>query len=155
MSLGVYLRYQDDADETPSIGWGKKENVERDHALMGLSGKYLYIGDVDEKTNSHWPPNCNFLEEDVRCYKIENKQVVYSPIKARKFHTDRVRQERDFATLDVDFMKALEKGADTSTILAKKQILRDAPNHPIWDTCVTLQDFKNVTLAKILSTASQ
>lgn len=155
MSIGVYLRYQDDPDETPSIGWGERANVERDHKLLGVTDKYVYLGDVDKSSNSHWPPNCPFLEEDVRCHKIVNNQVVFCPIKARKFHTDRVRRERDFATLDVDFMKAIESGSDTSTILAKKKILRDAPTHPIWDTCKTLEDFKNVTLAKILSTTNQ
>jgi len=155
MATGVYVSYQDDAEQTPSVGWGKKEDVDRDHALMGVSGKYVYIGDVDPSTHSWWPPNCPFLEEDLRCYKIQDGQIVYCPVKARKIYIDKMRSERNFNQLDVEFMRAIEEGRDTSSIVSQKKALREVPNHPIWDTCVTLDDFKNVTLAKILSTTTQ
>ena len=49
--------------------------------------------------------------------------------KAKQLHIENIRiaRESKLAALDVDFQRALETGADTSTIVAKKQALRDAP----------------------------
>ena len=49
--------------------------------------------------------------------------------KAREIHKTNIRAARTpkLAELDVEFQKALETGADTSAIVAKKQVLRDAP----------------------------
>ena len=49
--------------------------------------------------------------------------------KAKEIHKTniRFRREEKFKELDVEFQKALETGADTTAIVAKKQALRDAP----------------------------
>ena len=49
--------------------------------------------------------------------------------KAREVHKTRIRAARGskLAELDVEFQKALETGASTTDIVAKKQALRDAP----------------------------
>ena len=49
--------------------------------------------------------------------------------KAREIHKTNIRAARTpkLAELDVDFQKALETGASTTDIVAKKQALRDAP----------------------------
>lgn len=49
--------------------------------------------------------------------------------KAKDIWRDKIRQARiePLASLDADYMKALETGADTSSIIAQKQALRDAP----------------------------
>ena len=49
--------------------------------------------------------------------------------KAKEIHKTniRFRREEKFKELDVEFQKALEAGADTTAIVAKKQALRDAP----------------------------
>ena len=49
--------------------------------------------------------------------------------KAREIHKTNIRTARKskLAELDVEFQKALETGASTSYIVAKKQALRDAP----------------------------
>ena len=49
--------------------------------------------------------------------------------KAKEIHKTRIRAARPekFAELDIEFQRALETSADTSTIVAKKQALRDAP----------------------------
>ena len=49
--------------------------------------------------------------------------------KAREIHKTNIREAREpkLAELDVEFQKALEKGASTTDIVAKKQALRDAP----------------------------
>ena len=49
--------------------------------------------------------------------------------KAREIHKTNIRNARTpkLADLDVEFQKALETGASTTDIVAKKQALRDAP----------------------------
>ena len=49
--------------------------------------------------------------------------------KAREIHKNKIRaaREQKFKELDVEFQKALETGASTTDIVAKKQALRDAP----------------------------
>ena len=49
--------------------------------------------------------------------------------KAREIHKANIRTARapKLAELDVEFTKALETGASTTDIVAKKQALRDAP----------------------------
>ena len=49
--------------------------------------------------------------------------------KAREIHKTKIREARapKLAELDVEFQKALETGASTTDIVAKKQPLRDAP----------------------------
>mgnify|MGYP003139314583 CR=1 FL=1 len=48
---------------------------------------------------------------------------------AREVHRNQIRYAREskLAELDIEFQRAQETGADTSTIVAKKQALRDAP----------------------------
>jgi len=50
-------------------------------------------------------------------------------VKAREIHKNNIRvaREEKFKELDVEFTKALETGASTSDIAAKRQALRDAP----------------------------
>ena len=49
--------------------------------------------------------------------------------KAREIHKTNIRRARapKLAELDIEFQKAQETSSDTSTIVAKKQALRDAP----------------------------
>ncbi len=49
--------------------------------------------------------------------------------KAREIHKTKIREARapKLAELDIEFQKALETGASTTEIVAKKQALRDAP----------------------------
>jgi len=49
--------------------------------------------------------------------------------KAREIHKTNIRTARapKLAELDIEFQKALETGASTTEIVAKKQALRDAP----------------------------
>ena len=50
--------------------------------------------------------------------------------KAREIHKANIREAREskFQELDVEFQRALETGAPTTDIVAKKQALRDAPS---------------------------
>ena len=51
--------------------------------------------------------------------------------KAREIHKTNIRSAREplLAALDVDFQRALEVGAATTSIVAQKQALRDAPSY--------------------------
>ena len=64
--------------------------------------------------------------------------------KAREFHKKKIREARapKLAELDIEFQKALETGADTSAIVAKKQALRDAPAAAGISTAASDSDLK-------------
>jgi hypothetical protein len=52
--------------------------------------------------------------------------------KAKEIHKDNLRQAREevFKDLDMQFIRAIEKGEDTTVIAQKKQELRDITKHP-------------------------
>jgi hypothetical protein len=64
--------------------------------------------------------------------------------KAKDLTKDRLRAERTplLEAQDVAFQRALESGADTSTIVAEKQRLRDITNQV--DTATTLDELKGL-----------
>ena len=66
--------------------------------------------------------------------------------KAKEIWRHKIRIQRDklWQDLDSQFMKALETNADTTAIVAKKQNLRDAPNHPDIDAATTPEQLKAV-----------
>ena len=49
--------------------------------------------------------------------------------KAKEIHKENIRAVREplLSALDIEFQRALETGASTTDIVAKKQALRDAP----------------------------
>ena len=75
--------------------------------------------------------------------------------KAKELHKGNIREARTplLAALDVEFQKALETGADTSTIVAKKQALRDAPAAADISTAATTDDLKAQWDTDILGTS--
>ena len=54
--------------------------------------------------------------------------IVINNAKAVEITKDKIRADRDpkLSALDIEFQKALETGADTTSIVAQKQALRDA-----------------------------
>ncbi len=64
--------------------------------------------------------------------------------KAKDIHKDNIREARKgkLAELDIDYQRAQETSADTSTIVAKKQALRDYPDHAGITTAQNVQDLK-------------
>ena len=58
--------------------------------------------------------------------------------KAKELHKEKIRAAREpkLAELDIEFQKALETGASTTDIVAKKQALRDAPADTAIDDAV-------------------
>ena len=64
-----------------------------------------------------------------RAWKIVDGKIEMDITKAREVHRENIRMARQekLAELDIEFQRALESSSDTSTIVAKKQALRDAP----------------------------
>ena len=64
--------------------------------------------------------------------------------KAREIHKTKIREARTpkLAELDIEFQKALETGASTTEIVAKKQALRDAPAASAIDAATTADELK-------------
>ena len=64
--------------------------------------------------------------------------------KAKDIHKDNIRAARKgkLAELDIEYQRAQETSADTSAIVAKKQVLRDYPDHAGIATAQNTQDLK-------------
>ena len=75
---------------------------------------------------------------------VSTATIVEDMTKAKEIHKAKIRTARvdKFAALDVEFQKALETSADTSTIVAKKQALRDAPAASGISTAASEADLK-------------
>ena len=75
--------------------------------------------------------------------------------KAREIHKTNIRNARTpkLADLDVEFQKALETGASTTDIVAKKQALRDAPADPVIDLATNEFGLKSQWNTSILGTS--
>tara|TARA_B100000424_G_scaffold83436_1_gene62455 strand:+ start:2645 stop:3112 length:468 start_codon:yes stop_codon:yes gene_type:complete len=55
--------------------------------------------------------------------------IIEDITRAKELHKAKIREARadKFTALDIEYQRATETSADTSTIVAKKQALRDAP----------------------------
>ena len=64
--------------------------------------------------------------------------------KAREIHKTNIRNARKskLVALDIDFQRALEVGAATTSIVAQKQALRDAPAAAGITSATTAQELK-------------
>ena len=64
--------------------------------------------------------------------------------KAREIHKKNIRNARKskLVALDIDFQRALEVGAATTSIVAQKQALRDAPAAAGITTATTAEELK-------------
>jgi hypothetical protein len=69
--------------------------------------------------------------------------------KAKDITKDRLRAEREpkLQALDIQYMQAQESGSDTSTIVANKQLLRDAPAQV--DSMTTVEELKSASLPDV------
>ena len=67
--------------------------------------------------------------------------------KAKLIKKDRLRDERKplLESLDVDYIRALEVGADTTDIVSEKQRLRDITN--LVDDCTTVEELKAIQVS--------
>ena len=74
---------------------------------------------------------------------------------AKEIHKTNIRNARasKLAELDIEFQKAQETSADTSSIAAKKRALRDAPAAAGISTAATTDDLKAQWDTDILGTS--
>ena len=74
---------------------------------------------------------------------------------AKEIHKTNIRNARTpkLAELDIEFQKAQETSADTSSIVAKKQTLRDAPAASGISTAASTADLKAQWDTDILGTS--
>ena len=77
-------------------------------------------------------------------WKQNSKTIETDMTKAKEIHKTNIRTARvpKLAELDIEFQRALETSADTSTIIAKKQTLRDAPSASGISTAASESDLK-------------
>ena len=75
--------------------------------------------------------------------------------KAREIHKANIRHAREplLAALDIDFQRALEVGAATTSIVASKQALRDAPAAVGISSATTTDELKAQWDTSILGTS--
>ena len=75
--------------------------------------------------------------------------------KAKEIHKTNIREARTpkLAELDVEFQKALEKGTDTTSIVSKKQALRDAPADTAINAATTEAELKAAWDTAVLGTS--
>ena len=99
-------------------------------------------GDIRDATSITVPQDRTFRG----AWQFNGSAVEVDMAAARDIHRDKIRQARVelLAALDTAFMKALEKGADTTAIVAAKQALRDAPVDPAIDAATTPAELKAV-----------
>ena len=85
---------------------------------------------TDRSFRNAWKQNSKTIETDIT--------------KAKEIHKTNIRTARvpKLAELDIEFQRALETSADTSTIIAKKQTLRDAPSASGISTAASEADLK-------------
>lgn len=74
--------------------------------------------------------------------------ITYDMTKARDIWRDKLRIDRqpELEALDVQFMQALETGADTKTVVQEKQRLRDITADPRIEAAQTPEDLKKVLI---------
>jgi len=88
-----------------------------------------YIADKDgnqiDASNATVPSDRNFRG----AWSLSGTVISEDLTKAKEIFADKVREARKplLGALDTDFMKAQETSADTTSIVASKQALRDAP----------------------------
>ena len=75
--------------------------------------------------------------------------------KAKEIHKTNIRAAREpkLVALDIEFQKALETSADTTSIVSKKKALRDAPANTAIDAAKTESELKAVWDTAILGTS--
>lgn len=109
--------------------------------------KYNINGSIVDGENLEVPPR---LFRDA--WDLDGNAVFVDMEKARNIWRDNIRRVREPALeqLDVDFMKAMERGEDTKPIVERKQALRDAPADPKIDSAATPEELRLVQPAGLV-----
>lgn len=105
-------------------------------------GAHLGKFEVFQVDPSIFPKNDDFRG----AWTFKSGKIGHDMAKAREIHRDRIRRHRAelMGVLDIQFMRAVEHGADTKAISAEKKRLRDAPGDPRIDAAQTVDELKAV-----------
>ena len=105
-------------------------------------------GDVRDAASLTVPKDRTFRD----AWQFNGSAAEVYMVMARDLHRVNLRREREtlLKDLDIEFMLALERGDDTSAIVAKKQALRDVTEDPKIEAADTPTKLKNLTLAKLI-----
>ena len=120
-----------------------------------------YLKRVHELTIAKWIRDGKLPPGDYPCVVIEHAEIPtdrsyrnawtfkdkafgHDMAKAKEVHRAKVRHARQplLEAQDMQFMRALETGADTTAIAAEKKRLRDAPADPRIDAAKTIEELK-------------
>lgn len=93
---------------------------------------------------SETPPWTSDAREFRPAWTFDGSKFGHNVEKAKALHRDYLRRMREpeLKKLDVEFMLALESGAPTAAVVAKKQALRDAPADPKIEAAKTVEDLR-------------
>ena len=74
---------------------------------------------------------------------------------AKELHRNKIRAARELKlqALDIDFQRALETSESTTEIVAKKKVLRDAPNVDEIKNATSVDDLRKQWDSSILGTS--
>lgn len=110
-----------------------------------MSTIYIRVGATDYNAADYTIPAERTFRES---WEVSEDTAVISVNmeRAKDVWRDKIRQARiePLANLDADYMKALETGADTASIIAQKQALRDAPALASIDAATTTDELKAI-----------
>ena len=80
--------------------------------------------------------------------KLKKGSIKIDLEKAKEIWKEKLRKDRKliFESLDLEVIKKLEDGKDTSVITEKKQKLRDITNHSRFDKVQSVEELKTLTI---------
>ncbi len=110
-----------------------------------MSAIYIRVGTTDYNAADYTIPAERTFRES---WEVNEDTAVISVNmeRAKDIWRDKIRQARvePLEALDTAYMKALETGADTTSIIAQKQALRDAPALASIDAATTTDELKAI-----------
>lgn len=118
-----------------------------------MSDIFIKIGAIDYNAADYTIPSDRILR-DAWVVNENSNAIVVDMDKARDIWRNKIREARKekFVELDAKFLKALETGANTSTIVLQKQALRDAPADTRIASASTPEELKLVQPAGLVIT---
>lgn len=110
-----------------------------------MSTVYIKIGATDYNAADYTIPAERTFREAWEA-NTDTRVISVNMANAKDIWRDKIRQARvePLEALDTAYMKALETGADTTSIIAQKQALRDAPALAGIDNATTPDELKAI-----------
>ena len=123
----------------------------------GLTIEQIQAKDVPDGITSHIVKHSDLPTDTVfqNAWVYKDGKVQVDLPKAKEVHKEYIRRERKekLAALDIEFQRALETGADTTSIVSKKKALRDATANTAIDAAKTTAELKAAWDTAVLGTS--